>query len=176
MRQIGFAVVAAVLLSICVGCSGSLSEQKRGDGMEARISVIALGVSDIERSWRFYKELGLPTEMTPEGEIVIFSTMGTQLWLCPYDKLAEDIGIEVPEGNSKTGFGGITVAHATRSKGEVDELLRLAEKCGGKIVKEAQDVFWGGYSGYFTDPDGYFWEVMYFDGFKFEDDGSISIE
>lgn len=144
--------------------------------MESRISVITLGVTDLERSWRFYKELGLPTEMTPEGGIVVFSTAGTRLSLYPYDKLAEDVGIELPNELSKPAFTGITLAHTTRNKSEVDELLESAEKAGGKIVKEAQDVFWGGYSGYFSDPDGYLWEVNYSDAFKFEQDGSISFK
>ena len=143
--------------------------------MEPRISTITLGVSDLGRSCEFYKKLGLPTEMTPDAGIVLFMTTGTRLSLYPYDKLGEDVGVEVSmEDMGKSMFAGITLAHTVRSKGEVEELLQLAEKAGGKIVKKAQDVFWGGYSGYFSDPDGYLWEVNYSDAFKFGEDGSIS--
>lgn len=143
--------------------------------MEPRISVITLGVSSLEQSYRFYKELGLPTEMTPDGGIVVFSTTGTRLSLYHYDKLAEDVGIEVPkDAKDKVVFPGITLAHTTRARKDVDDIMKLARKAGGIIVKEAQDVFWGGYSGYFSDPDGYLWEVNYSDGFKFDKDGSIS--
>lgn len=143
--------------------------------MEPRISVITLGVSDIERSFRFYRKLGLPTEMTPDAGIVVFTTAGTRLSLYPYDKLAEDVGIPVlAKEQGKVEFRGITLAHTVRAKAQVDEILKLAEESGGRIVKKAQDVFWGGYSGYFSDPDGYLWEVNYSDAFKFEQDGSIS--
>jgi len=143
--------------------------------MEPRISVITLGVADLAESCRFYKAIGLPTEMTPDGGIVVFSTTGTRLSLYPYDKLAEDVGIELssPERDPAV-FTGITLAHTVRQKAEVDELLALAEQAGGMVVKPAQDVFWGGYSGYFADPNGYLWEVNYSDAFKFGEDGSIS--
>jgi len=146
--------------------------------MEPRISVITLGVADLARSYRFYKDgLGLPTKMTPDGGIVIFATTGTRLSLYPYHKLAEDVGFEVPdERDAKPKFIGITLAHAVRNKNDVEELLRSAEQAGGRIVKKAQDVFWGGYSGYFSDPDGYLWEVNYCDAFRLESDGSLFIE
>ncbi len=146
--------------------------------MEARISTITLGVSDLERSYRFYKEgLGFSTKMTPDGGIVIFSMQGTLLSLYPYDKLAEDVTLSIKDGPSEKGrFPGFTLAHTVRKKDEVDTVLALAGKAGGAIIKPAQDVFWGGYSGYFADPDGYLWEVNYSEAFKFNADGSLSIE
>lgn len=143
--------------------------------MEPRVSIITLGVSDLERSYDFYCiGLGLPTTRTPESGIIFFQTNGVCLALYPLNKLAEDVS---PGQSSVRGqFSGITLAHNTKSKEEVDALLALAEKSGGKIEKPAQDVFWGGYSGYFSDPDGYLWEVAYADSWKFHDDGSLAIE
>ena len=146
--------------------------------MEPRISVVTLGVSDLQQSYRFYKEgLELPTKMAADGGIVIFATTGTRLSLYPYDKLAEDVGLDLAgEADARPKFTGFTLAHAVRSKDEVEKLLALAEHAGGKIVKPAQDVFWGGYSGYFSDPDGYLWEVNSSDLFKFGADGSLLLE
>lgn len=143
--------------------------------MEPRISIITLGVTDLERSYKFYHEgLGLPTSRKPESGIIFFQTGGVCLALYPLDKLAEDVS---PNQSSERGqFSGITLAHNTKSKDEVDAILSLAEKAGGKIEKPAQDVFWGGYSGYFSDPDGYLWEVAYGNFWKFNADGSLIIE
>lgn len=140
--------------------------------MEPRISIITLGVTDLERSYRFYHEgLGFPTSSKLEDGIIFFQTSGTRLALYPLDKLAEDISPDLTPDNPR--FHGITLAHNTHLKEEVDTILELAEKAGGKIVKPAQTVFWGGYSGYFTDPDGYFWEVAWADSWHFNEDGSL---
>ena len=143
--------------------------------MEPRISIVTLGVSDLKRSYEFYHEgLGLPTTRTPESGIIFFQTGGVCLALYPLDKLAEDIS---PSQSPERGqFPGITLAHNTKSKDEVDAILSLAEKAGGKIEKPAQNVFWGGYSGYFSDPDGYLWEVAFADFWNFNADGSLIIE
>lgn len=143
--------------------------------MEPRVSIISLGVSDLERSYRFYHEgLGFPTTKKPEGGIIFFQTGGVCLALYPLDKLAEDVSPNLsPE---RSAFAGITLAHNTRRKEEVELVLKQAEKAGGKIEKPAQDVFWGGYSGYFSDPDGYFWEVAYSDDWKFNEDGSLIVD
>jgi catechol 2,3-dioxygenase-like lactoylglutathione lyase family enzyme len=143
--------------------------------MEPRISIITLGVADLERSWHFYHEgLGFPTTRKPDEGIIFFQTNGVCLGLYPLDKLAEDVS---PTQSAERGaFPGITLAHNTRKKEDVDRILKLAEKSGGKIEKPAQDVFWGGYSGYFSDPDGYLWEVAYSDGWEFHPDGSLVIK
>lgn len=128
--------------------------------MEARITLITLGVTDLPRSVRFYRDgLGWPTTYEEGGAVAFFNTAGTRLGLYPIEHLAADIapGTEVP----KPGFNGITIAHNVREKEEVAAVLSLAERAGGKIVKPAQDVFWGGHSGYFTDPDGFHWEVAW---------------
>ena len=135
--------------------------------------MITLGVADLERSYRFYKEgLGLPTTRSPESGIIFFQTLGVTLALYPYQDLALDIGPDWNEPRSK--FSGITLAHNVRKRGEVDEVLATAVAAGAQIVKPAADTFWGGYSGYFTDPDGYLWEVAW-GAFDFNDDGSLRI-
>lgn len=146
----------------------------RGEKMEARISIITLGVKDLERSYRFYHEgLGFPTNSQVEDGIIFFQTAGTRLALYPLDKLAEDVSPTLK--GDRAGFPGITLAHNTRTKAEVGQVLHMAEEAGGKIVKPAQDVFWGGYSGYFTDPDGYYWEVAWGESWEFNTDGSLVV-
>jgi catechol 2,3-dioxygenase-like lactoylglutathione lyase family enzyme len=146
--------------------------------MEPRISAITLGVSDLDASYRFYKEgLGFPTKMTPDGGIVLFATSGTRLMLYPYAKLAEDVGMAVPQiENRKTTFPGFSLGHCVRKKEDVDAILSQAERAGGRILKSARDKSWGGYSGYFADPDGHLWEVLYSDQLKFNPDGSVAVE
>jgi len=96
---------------------------------------------------------------------------GVVLALYPREKLAEDA--TVPAVGS--GFPGFTLAYNTRSQDEVDAVLKAANSLGAKIVKHAQHVFWGGYSGYFADPDGYLWEVAWNPGFEFEESGSVKL-
>ncbi len=119
--------------------------------------MITLGVKDMDRAVQFYsKGLGLP-RMPFEGGAAFFTLNGTWLSLYPWDSLAEDA--TVPSNGH--GFRGITLAHVVSSKEEVREILNQVVKVGGKLVKPAQDVFWGGYSGYFADPDGHLWEVAW---------------
>jgi uncharacterized protein len=168
----------AVLAFCCVGCAGPDSRGQRTTMMEPRISVITLGVSDLEKSFHFYRDgLGFPTKMTPEGGIVLFATSGTRLFIYPYDKLAEDFGLSLSKGDNRRGsFSGFTLGHCVRRKEDVDAILSQAEKAGGKIVKGARPTSWGGYSGYFADPDGYLWEVAYAEQWKFNPDGSVVVE
>lgn len=143
--------------------------------MEPGISIITLGVADLERSYRFYHDgLGLPISSKPDSGIIFFKTGGVCLALYPLEKLAEDVSPDL--SSTRAAFSGITLAHNTRKKDEVDAILQLTEKAGGKIEKTAQTVFWGGYSGYFSDPDGYLWEVAYADSWQFNKDGSLVIE
>ena len=125
--------------------------------MEPRISLITLGVTDLDRAVRFYRDgLGLPMREGFEG-VAFFMTKGTWLALYPWDELAAD-AIMPAEGE---GFRGFTLAHNLRTKEEVDALLAHVQTVGATLVKPAQDVEWGGYSGYFADPDGHLWEVAW---------------
>ena len=125
--------------------------------MEPRISIVTLGVKDLERSVRFYRDgLGLPTDYG-SGDVAFFQTSGAQLGLYSCKALAEDATVP-SEGQ---GFRGFTIAHNLRSREEVDAAMTEAEAAGAKIVKPAQDVFWGDYSGYFSDPDGFLWEIAW---------------
>ena len=128
------------------------------DFMEPRISFITLGVDDLPRSVEFYRDgLGLPLFDENTESIAFFRTEGTWLALYPRAALADDVGIDT-EGS---GFSGVTLAHNVRSREEVDTMLAVAVAAGAKLVKPAEDVFWGGYSGYFSDPDGYLWEIAW---------------
>lgn len=125
--------------------------------MNPRISMITLGVTDVERSIRFYEQgLGLPRMESPPG-VAFFTLNGSWLGLYGRESLADDAGVS-PEGS---GFSGIAIAHNVDSESAVDEVLEQAVSAGAKLVKPGQKVFWGGYSGYFADPDGYLWEVAH---------------
>ena len=127
--------------------------------MKPKIGIITLGVSDLKKSLVFYRDgLGFPThDYKEEMGIVFFKLEGTWLALYPREKLAEDLGMST-EGS---GFSGVTLAHNVNTKEEVDAVVQLAVSAGAKLVKQPQEVFWGGYSGYFADPDGHLWEVAY---------------
>ena len=125
--------------------------------MQPHITLITLGVSDLDRSIRFYREgLGLPKRDGPEG-IAFFETRGTWLSLYPREALAQDA--TVPAKGS--GFRGFTLAHNVASTEEVDQTLQQAVDAGATLVKPGQTVFWGGYSGYFADQDSFLWEVAW---------------
>ena len=125
--------------------------------MKPHITIITLGVADLQRSIDFYQTgLNLPRKDESKG-IAFFEMGGTLLALYPRDKLAEDITIS-PEG---TGFQGFTLAHNVASPEEVDATLAEAVAAGAELVKPGQKAFWGGYSGYFKDPDGFYWEVAH---------------
>ncbi|MGD1018543.1 MAG: VOC family protein [Verrucomicrobiia bacterium] len=141
--------------------------------MDPRISIITLGVTDLDRSLRFYRDgLGFPTTRKADAGIIFFQTSGVCLALYPYTALAKDVSDEFPVARSR--FTGITLAHNVRSKEEVDRILKQAKQAGATIEKPAQDTDWGGYSGYFSDPDGYLWEIAW-GAFDFRDDGSLII-
>jgi catechol 2,3-dioxygenase-like lactoylglutathione lyase family enzyme len=143
-----------------------------------RINVICLGVRDMEKSIRFYKDgLGFQTKETNYSPPVIFfsASGGTKLELYPLNLLAEDIGKEAPPAIGR-GFGGITLAYNVKSREEVHEVVGLAKRAGAKIEKEPQEVFWGGYHAYFSDPDGYYWEVAYGPDFQFDENDMLVLE
>ena len=128
--------------------------------MKGKISVIHLGVANVERSVAFYHDgLGfrIHGEFAPGDAQVLFELEGTWLGLYGRRALAEDAGVSA-EGD---GFDGFTLAHNAPSRPAVDEVYAQALAAGGRGVKAPADVFWGGYSGYFADPDGFLWEVCH---------------
>lgn len=124
--------------------------------MEPRISIITLGVADLKKSAKFYKDLGFPTEGV-KGTFIMFQLKGTTLALFPKKSLAEDAKV----AESGNGFSGITLAHNVKTVEKVDKIMEKVEKIGAKITDPAHKRDWGGYSGYFEDPDGYIWEVAW---------------
>ena len=125
--------------------------------MEARISIITLGVNDLETSIKFDREgPGLPIREGSD-ERAFFELKGAWLALYPREALAADANVRAPRG----GFPGFTLAHNVRSKEDVDDLLRQAQHARASLTKPAAETDWGGYSGYFQDPDGYLWEIAW---------------
>lgn len=133
--------------------------------MEPRISIITLGVSDLQRSVKFYRDgFGLPTNYKENEGIAFFQLTGTWLALYPLDSLAEDACLPLPQSS----FSGVTLAHNVRNRAEADAIIARAISAGATLLKPAADTFWGGYSGYFADPDGHPWEVAWNPYFNLE--------
>ena len=125
--------------------------------MKPRISMITLGVKDLEKSVRFYRDgLGMPQMESPPG-VAFFTLNGSWLSLYGRDALAEDASVDA----KGSGFRGVALAHNLGSEAEVDALMMEAVAAGATLVKPPQKVFWGGYSGYFADPDGHLWEIAH---------------
>jgi catechol 2,3-dioxygenase-like lactoylglutathione lyase family enzyme len=141
--------------------------------IEPRITYVTLGVADMLRSIRFYRDgLGWPTDAKDGADHAIFRTSGTRLTLYSRHKLALDISPDMRDAGS--GFGGITLGHNVRTKRDVSAALGAAERAGGRILKPAKEAEWGGVSGYFADPDGYPWEVAWpGDDFYLSEDGTL---
>jgi catechol 2,3-dioxygenase-like lactoylglutathione lyase family enzyme len=139
--------------------------------MEQRLSLITLGVADLARSREFYERLGWRRAMAQAEGVVFFQAGGIALGLFPRRELAKDAQI-APEGY---GFSGISLAYNTRNRAEVDAVLAEAEAAGAKLLKPAAEASWGGYSGYFADPDGFPWEVAWNPSFTLLADGSIRL-
>ena len=139
--------------------------------MEQRVSIVTLGVADLERSKEFYERLGWQRPMSKSEGIVFFQVGGMALALYPREELAKDANVPADGG----GFSGISLAYNTRYRTEVDTVLEDAKRAGAKILKPAQEAFWGGYSAYFSDPDGFLWEVAWNPFFAIAEDGSIRL-
>jgi catechol 2,3-dioxygenase-like lactoylglutathione lyase family enzyme len=137
--------------------------------MEQRVSLVTIGVADVDRARRFYEALGWRAGLDVE-ETVFFQAGGMIVTLWGRAKLAEDSG--VVDGG---GWGGITLAHNVRSTEDVDRVTAEARAAGATIVREPAETFYGGYAGVFLDPDGHPWEVAWNPGFPLADDGSISL-
>jgi len=124
--------------------------------MEQRVSLITLGVADMNAAAAFYEALGWQRVETSDG-VISFDLIGQTLGLYPLEKLAGDIGLPL----SELGRGAMTLSYNTRKKNEVADILARAAQAGADILKPAADVFWGGHHGYFRAPDGTIWEVAF---------------
>lgn len=139
----------------------------------ARLGLVTLGVADLGRSVAFYEALGWEKASSSiEGTIVWFRTADTHVGLFPYDELAEDAKLRGPK---PSGFGGVTLAINVATEDEVTRALDAAHAAGATILKPATRAEWGGFSGYFADPDGYPWEVAHNPHFPIGDDGRVRI-
>jgi catechol 2,3-dioxygenase-like lactoylglutathione lyase family enzyme len=139
--------------------------------MEQRLSLVTLGVADLERARRFYED-GLGWRRgNDHPEVAFYQLGGMVLALWGRDLLAQDGCL--PSGGQ--GFGGIALAYNARTRAEVDAVLAEAEAAGAQILKPAGDAFWGGYTGYFADPDGHPWEVAWNPGWTIAEDGSVRL-
>ena len=141
--------------------------------MEQRFTIITLGVDDLAKSRDFYaKGLGWTPSSFGGDSIAFFQVGGYVLGLFPRDELAKDMGLsETPPAQT----GGFTLAYNARSKEEVNAVLEKAVKAGAKLLKDAEEVFWGGYSGYFSDPDGHAWEVAFNPHWEISAEGTVDL-
>jgi len=133
------------------------------------VSLITLGVADVERARSFYEHLGWQVGLALD-DTVFFQAGGTIVGLWGREQLAADSGV-----TDTDGWGGITLAHNVRSNDDVDRVIEQARSAGGRIVREPAETFWGGYSGVFVDIDGHPWEVAVNAGFPLAADGSITL-
>lgn len=141
--------------------------------MEARVSLVTLGVADLARAMAFYQQvLGWKAAASPPG-ITFFDLGGLVLALYPHSELAKDMRLAPPIGGG--AYEGFALAHNLRSRQEVDDLFAHLKRHGATIVKPPQQAEWGGYSGYFTDPDGHKWEVAHNPFWTVRADGRITM-
>ncbi len=139
--------------------------------MNQHLHIITLGVNDLDQSKKFYSEVLGWKQSNPQEGIAFFQAGGVVLALFPREGLAND-ALVPSEGN---GFAGFSLAYNARSEAEVDEIISDLRSKGVTILKQPQKVFWGGYSSYFSDPDGYCWEVAYNPFFPFDDQGNLKL-
>jgi uncharacterized protein len=138
--------------------------------VDQRVSLITLGVSDLDRARRFYEALGWRTGAAPADDVVFFQAGGMIVALWGREQLAEDSGVE--DGG---GWGGVTLAYNVRTPEEADTLIGQARAAGARIARAPGTTFWGGYSGIFIDPDGHPWEVAHNPHWTLAEDGSVSL-
>lgn len=138
--------------------------------MEQRVSLVTLGVADVDRARRFYEQLGWRGQEAEET--VFFQAGGMAVVLWGRAKLADDSGIT---DTGADGFGGVALAQNVRSREEVDALIAAAREAGATVTREPAETFYGGYAACFTDPDGHVWEIAHNPGFTLEADGSLTL-
>ena len=136
--------------------------------MEQRLSLVTLGVRDLERARGFYEAIGWATRARPDDDVAFFQAGGMVVALWGRDQLAEDSGVD-----DAGGWGGVTLANNVRSPDEVDAVIAEARAAGASIPRDGAETFWGGYSGVFVDPDGHPWEVAHNPHWTLREDGSV---
>lgn len=158
--------------------------------LEPRVSIITLGVDDLDRAYAFYEAMGLERHKRFTDGVAFFQMGGLILALWPREELAQDAGlpryrqaagratIKLPGGvehEIEEAYPGVALAYNTRTAGEVAEVLALAERAGGRVLKPAGKALWGGIQGYFYDTEGNLWEVAYNPDFPIDAEGRISL-
>ena len=138
--------------------------------MEQRVSVITLGVADVNRAATFYRALGWQPVADDNDDVFFFQAGGLVFVLWGRDQLAEDSTVQ-----DSGGWGGVTLSHNVRSPGDVDTVIDEARRAGATIGREPATTFWGGYSGVFIDPDGHPWEVAHNPGWTIAADGAVQL-
>ena len=138
--------------------------------MEQRLSLVTLGVTDLDRARAFYEALGWHTRAEPDADVVFFQAGGMIVALWDRARLAEDSAV-----TDSGGWGGVTLAHNERSPAAVDSVIEEARAAGATIGREPGETFWGGYSGLFIDPDGHPWEVAHNPRWTIAEDGSVTL-
>ena len=138
--------------------------------MEQRLSLVTLGVEDLDRARRFYEQLGWRGQDV--DETVFFQAGGIGVVLWGRDRLAEDAGVA---DEDRTTFGGVVLAHNVRSQEEVELVIAAAERAGATVTRRPRLTFYEGFAGCFADPDGHVWEIAFNPGFPIAGDGSITI-
>lgn len=139
--------------------------------LDRRISIITLGVENVEVSTAFYERLGWSRSSASQESVTFIQLKGTVLGLFSRADLARDANME----DSRPGFSGISLAHNVSSPAGVDAVIKFAVSCGATLIKAPERVFWGGYSGYFADPDGHLWEVAHNPFFPMNGQGHIQL-
>ena len=145
------------------------------DGIAPNFTIVTLGVADLDRSVRFYTALGWEQRGDVSQGITWFKTSGSWIGLFGYDALAEDTAQEPVPAEELPAYRGITLAVNLSSETDVDLAFAHVREVGGRIVKPPTRAEWGGYSGYFADPDGHLWEIAYAPGFPVDEHGRIEI-
>jgi catechol 2,3-dioxygenase-like lactoylglutathione lyase family enzyme len=138
--------------------------------MDQRLSLVTLGVMDLDRARRFYEALGWTSGWQEGEDVVFFQAGGMIVALWGRDQLAADTGLR-----DNGGWGGVTLAYNARSPDEVDAVMDEAERAGARITRPAGETFWGGYAGIFVDPEGHPWEIAHNPHWTLNEDGSVRL-
>lgn len=139
--------------------------------MDQRLSLVTLGVYDLERARRFYQAMGWAPSSASQDDVTFFQAGGMVVSLWSRESLAEDSAV-----TDDGGWGGVTLAYNARNRDEVDSVIDEARAAGATIGREPAETFWGGYSGVFIDPEGHPWEVAHNPFWTIDDDGNVTLE